>query len=334
MIKIESIFQLTLLILFVFLFLYLLTPFVFILLLALAVVITSYPLYTKILQLVVKPSISALIMLFIITIVVLFPTYFIGLLLYEQTVTIYEQKDILLESTLLENCSHTVCDVVYEHITTLINSLNVLLNNFALQINDNIGTILNSLSQFLVQIFMFYVSLFYFFINKDSFISNIKKITPLKVHTKEILLLKLKKVCRAVFINNLLIASIQGVLVGVGLYFFGIAGSALWGLIAAFLALIPFIGASIIWFPVALFLLLSGELLAGLSLLIYGSLIIAGSDTLLRPLLLEKSIHVHPFLILLSIMGGIQVFGFVGIFYGPIIISVLVALLEVYDFTF
>ena len=181
---------------------------------------------------------------------------------------------------------------------------------------------------------MLYVSLFYFFINKDSFISNIKKITPLDTQTKEVLHHKLTVVCRAVFVNTLFMALIQGILVGLGLYFFGIIGSALWGLIAAFLALIPFIGASIIWVPVSIFLLLSGNLYGGIGLLIYGGIVIAGSDSLLRPILLERSIHIHPFLILLSIMGGIQIFGFVGIFYGPIIISILIALLELYDFNF
>lgn len=333
-IKTEHLFQLSLLIFFLALSLYLLTPFIFVILLALAIVITSYPLYEKILLVVRKKPISALIMLLIITIIVLFPTYFISLVLYEQTIKIYMQKDFIIESNFLSNCSSSACSIIYEHINTLVESVNVILNNVALQINNNIGVIINSLSQFLIQIFMLYVSLFYFFMNKESFITNIKKITPLDTQTKEILHYKLKIVCRAVFVNTLLMALIQGVLVGFGLYFFGIAGSALWGLIAAFLALIPFVGASIIWAPVAIFLIISGNLYTGIGLLVYGGIIVSGSDSLLRPVLLERSIHVHPFLILLSIMGGIQIFGFVGIFYGPIIISALVALLELYDFNF
>lgn len=334
LLKTENISQFLLLSVFLLLFLYLLLPFTFVILLALAITITSYPLYEKIFHLVKKKQVSSLIMLLVITIIILFPSYLIGLVLYAQTIDIYQQKDIILQSDLLENCTTPFCEVVYSHLTTLIESVNVILNNIALEINSNLGVILNSISQFLIQIFIFYVALFYFFIDKDLFIKNIKKIVPLKVHTKEILMFKLENVCRAVFINSLLMALIQGVLVGFGLYVFGVPGSALWGLISAFLALIPFIGASIIWFPVGIFMILSGEIYGGIGLLVYGTIIIAGSDTILRPILLEKSIHVHSFLILLSIIGGIQVFGFVGIFYGPIIISTLIAILGLYDFKF
>ena len=331
---IEQIFQISILIIFLGLFLYIISGFIFVILLALAISITTYPLFTKLLKIVRYRSIGSILMLILLTILVLFPLYFTGVVLYQQTVEIIELRYEILENDVLINCDYQICSIIFEHLETLVDSFNVLIDNLAVNLNFYLYSILTSVPFFIAQIFIFYITLFFFFLDKDKFLKAIKDNIPIEPYNKEVLFFKFKVTCRAVFVNSLFIALIQGILVGFGFYLFGIPGSVMWGLIAALLGLIPMVGASIIWIPAGIILILLGDIIRGIGLLIYGTLFIATSDSLLRPILLERSIHVHPFLILLSIIGGIQMFGFVGIFYGPIIISTLVAFIELYKFKY
>ena len=161
----------------------------------------------------------------------------------------------------------------------------------------------------------------------------IKRIIPMKTQYKTALFIRFEDVISAVFVNNILVAIMQGTLVGMGFWGFGIPSPIFWGAIAAFFALIPIIGPPIVWVPGVIYLFLMGNYYPALGLIIFG-LIIGISDNIVRPILLKKKIEVHPFLILLSILGGLEVFGFLGIFMGPIIISLLVSVMHLYKLDF
>ncbi|MFP4402478.1 MAG: AI-2E family transporter [Candidatus Nanoarchaeia archaeon] len=333
-IKTQNISQFLLLLLFLVLFFYILSPFIFVLLLSLSIVITTYSLYNKLLKIVEFKAIAAILMLLYLTILVIFPLYFISITLYSQSIDLYQSSNLIVEQDISEHCSTNFCEIIMEHLQTIITSVSNVTSTFINGLNQNLYLLFSSVSTFVLHLFVLYVSLFYFYIDKNQFINKFKKLVPLSSYSREFLILKFTKATKAVFVNSLLMALIQGLLVGFGFYIFGLPGSMVWAIVAAFLSLIPFIGASVIWFPACIYLLATGNFFAGIGLFIYSIVTVSGSDSLLRPILLEKSIHVHPFLILLSIIGGIQIFGFAGIFYGPLIISVLVALFELYNFEF
>ena len=332
--RIELIFQYVLLLIFLALFALLLYPFLFVILFALAIVITTYPLYKKILKAVKKPIMSASLMLLLLTIIVVLPSYLILVKLFDDGVSFYNQSDSFLENSALHSCQNPICDRIQGNLEIIASTVSYRLANFSDSLSDNSLSIFASLSSLGIQIFILYVCLFYFYLDRDSFMRTIKNLLPLKTHYKEALIEKFRRVCSAVFLDSLLIAILQGTLVGIGFYIFGLPSALIWGIIASFLALLPLIGSGFIWVPGGLFLILTGDYISGIGLLLYGLLIVSMSDNLVRPLLLEKSIHVHPFLILMSIMGGIEIFGFTGIFYGPIIISLLVALVDMFEFEF
>ena len=331
---IENYFQYFLLLCFLILFIYLIHPFIFVILFALAIVISSYPLYQKTLNIIRKPILTASLMLIFLSIIFILPTVMVSLKLYN-SVQSYSNSDFIENDLeLLNNCDTDVCYRIEQNIKIVSELVSDVLSNISKYFQEYFYSILSSLTNFSVHLFIFYVCLFYFYLDKENFTTTLKKLLPLKAQYKESLLEKFKRVCSAVFLDTLLIACMQGILVGIGFYLFGVKGAIIWGVISIFLSLLPFIGSALVWIPASVFLLLSGNIFAGVGLFLYGAIIVSLSDNLVRPLLLEKSIHVHPFLILLSLMGGLQIFGFVGLFYGPIIISMLVALIDLFDFEF
>lgn len=332
--KIETIFQYVLLIFFLGLFLYLIQSFLFVILFAIAIVIASYSIYEKILSKIKRPVLASATIILLFSIIIILPTYLISLKLYQDSVDFYVNHGEVLQNIELKNCEYETCDTINSNIELITNSVSNILNSIGSSLSSYLYSFITSISNFVIQIFIFYVCLFYFYLDKERFLKTFKKLVPLKTHYKEALIIKFKKVCTAVFLDTLLIAIMQGTLVGIGFYIFGLPSGILWGIVASFLALLPFIGSGFVWITASIYLIISGDYFSGVGFLIYGAVIVSFSDNLIRPYLLEKSIHIHPFLILLSIMGGIKVFGFLGIFYGPIIISMLVALIELYEINF
>ena len=115
-----------------------------------------------------------------------------------------------------------------------------------------------------------------------------------------------------------------------GLAIFAVPSPALWGMVAVVASLIPAIGAGVIILPAAIYLFIASGPIFGLGILLWGALIVGLIDNLLRPKLIERGIHIHPLLILFSVLGGIGFFGVTGFLLGPLILSLLFALLDIY----
>ncbi len=156
----------------------------------------------------------------------------------------------------------------------------------------------------------------------------------MKNEYKNALFIRFREVTMAVFVDSILIAIIQGTLVGLGFALFGISSPIFWGVIASFFALVPMIGSTVIWIPAVIYLFFINNIYMAIGLAIYCVVIVGFSDNVIHPILLKQKISVHPFLILISILGGIEIFGFIGIFLGPIIISLLISVLNLYGLEF
>ena len=125
-------------------------------------------------------------------------------------------------------------------------------------------------------------------------------------------------------------ALIQGILTAVGFTFFGIPNATLWGSVAAITALIPGIGTALVLLPAILYLYFSGETLFAVGLLLWGMTAVGLVDNFLGPKLASYGMRLHPFLILLSVFGGVGFFGPLGFLLGPLVLSLLFALIEIY----
>lgn len=148
---------------------------------------------------------------------------------------------------------------------------------------------------------------------------------PISDKTERTLLAKISEVTRATIKGNLVVATIQGALGGIIFWVLDIPGALLWGVVMMFAALLPAIGAAIIWFPVALYFLMIGDYMSGAVLLMFGGGVIALVDNLLRPVLVGRDTGLPDYIVLLTTLGGLSVFGVNGLVIGPVIAALFVS---------
>jgi predicted PurR-regulated permease PerM len=142
---------------------------------------------------------------------------------------------------------------------------------------------------------------------------------PLGNRQQGLLFSKFTEVCRATIKGNLVVAIIQGSLGGLIFWILGIPGALLWGVIMIFLSLIPLVGAFLIWGPAALYLIATGLVIKGVTLALYGVIVISLVDNILRPMLVGRDTKLPDYMVLLSTLGGFALFGMVGFVLGPLI---------------
>jgi predicted PurR-regulated permease PerM len=127
-----------------------------------------------------------------------------------------------------------------------------------------------------------------------------------------------------------LVAAIQGALGGLGFWYLGVSGALLWAVLMAFLSLLPAIGAGLVWVPVAVYFLLAGVLWKSLALTAYGLLVIGLVDNLLRPILVGKDTRMPDYIVMITTLGGMAVFGINGFVLGPVIAAMFIAVWHIH----
>jgi len=148
---------------------------------------------------------------------------------------------------------------------------------------------------------------------------------PLDAQTKRALFARFTTVIRATVKGNLLVAAIQGALGGLAFWFLDVSGALLWAVLMAFLSLLPAIGAALVWLPVAIYFFATGDLWQGLALVAWGVLVIGLIDNLLRPILVGKDTRMPDYVVMITTVGGMAVFGINGFVLGPVIAAMFIA---------
>ena len=171
---------------------------------------------------------------------------------------------------------------------------------------------------------MLYV-LFFLFRDGRGLARNIRSAMPLSDAYNQRLLDKFVGVVRATVKGNVVIAAIQGTIGGVTLWLLGIDAALLWGALMVFLSLLPAVGAAIVWVPIAVYLFMTGAVWEGVVLVFVGAAVIGLVDNILRPVLVGKDTRLPDYVILVSTVGGLSIFGINGFVIGPLIAALFVA---------
>jgi len=154
---------------------------------------------------------------------------------------------------------------------------------------------------------------------------DIRAAIPLEPGPKERLLERFTTVIRATVKGNILVAAAQGALGGIAFWVLGVNAPMLWGVVMAFLSLLPAVGAALIWVPVALYLLAIGQVWQGLGLIAFGVFVIGLIDNVLRPILVGKDTAMPDYVVLIATVGGLALFGLNGFVIGPVIVAMFLA---------
>jgi predicted PurR-regulated permease PerM len=215
--------------------------------------------------------------------------------------------------------------------TSLASAFDTYLKSGLVWLLSHVGGAFGGAARFFMSFFIFLIALFYFLRDGMVFKRLLIEMSPLPNTQDEKVLGELERSINAVMRGSLLIAAIQGVLTGIGFAIFGVPHSMLWGLVAAIAALIPAVGTALVIFPGVLYLFLTGASGGAIGLLIWGVIAVGLIDNFLGPMFVGKKMQLHPLIILLSVLGGLAFFGPVGLFLGPICVSLLATLLSLYN---
>jgi predicted PurR-regulated permease PerM len=175
------------------------------------------------------------------------------------------------------------------------------------------------------------VGSFYFFRDGKEFMQLLIKASPLPDREDEVIFERMARAVRAVATGTLLLALMQGILVALGFTIFGIERGILWGSFAALGALMPGIGTTIVTVPAIIYLFATGNTVYGVGLLVWSVVIVGLVDNVVGPYLIGRKNNMHPFVILISVLGGIALFGPIGFIVGPVIVTLFIVLLEIYN---
>ncbi|MDO8536961.1 MAG: AI-2E family transporter [bacterium] len=195
---------------------------------------------------------------------------------------------------------------------------------------QNIISLFSNFTKIVVSFFIFLFALYYLLKDGPELKKSIVALSPLTDTDDEAILHKLERAINSVLRGSLVIALVQGALTAIGFIVFGVPNAILWGSLAAVASLIPTIGTSLVIVPAIAFLFLSGETFSALGLFAWGAVAVGLIDNFLGPKLVGRGTQLHPFLIFISVIGGLGFFGPLGFLLGPLTLSLFFALLEIY----
>lgn len=191
-------------------------------------------------------------------------------------------------------------------------------------------SLINSTTTLLTNLVVMLFLLYYMLINGSEMERYLYKITPLKDENIQLLASETKKMIKANALGIPVISTIQGGFATLGYYLFGVEDFLMWGLLTGIFAFIPIIGTFVIWGPLVAFLFATGKTWEGTALLVYSAVVIGNVDYLARMTLLKRIGDVHPVLTIMGVIVGLSLFGFIGLIFGPLLLSYVTVLFKIY----
>lgn len=279
------------------------------------------------------PSFAAFLTIVSISLIIITPLVFLGILVFNEAQNVY--IGLTLGSDFASEFNDALGGLVEKY--PLLQSVAGLANNFdeylraaSSYLVNNLGAVFSGVATVTLSLFITLVALFFFLKDGKALRKSIVQLSPLQDGDDALIMDHLERVINSVIKGSLLIALIQGVSAGVGYLIFGVPNAALWGAATTLTSLIPGIGTAVVMAPAIGYLFLVGKTSAAIGLLIWGVVVVGLIDNLFKPQLIAAGAGIHPFLILLSVLGGLTIFGIYGFLLGPILLSFLSALIDLW----
>jgi len=309
-----------------------LSPFISALALALIIVTICYPLYEVIERKVYRQNktLAAALSTLVVVVTVVLPLLFISSIFARELASFYQTLNTgeqLSADIYLTNIELSIQRLIPEFEINLTEQLKQSAEWFV----RNIGAIFAGTVSVIFILFISLIASFYFFRDGKEFLKILIKISPLPNNEDGIILSRLALAVRSVATGVLLVSLIQGIAAAVGFTIFGIDRAVLWGAVGAILAMIPGFGTLVIMLPGIIFLFLAGSPVAAAGLLVWTITTVIVVDNIIGPYLMSRGNNLHPFIILISVLGGISTFGPIGFIVGPVIVTLFIVLLEIYN---
>lgn len=319
---------------------WLLWPFFSVIILAIVVTAVFTPVY-KLLNRRLNPTLSSLLTCVLIFFVLFLPlSFLVGILaneaweLYLTARSALQDKpimELLEKSDIFDKANHFLArfkiEITGEQLNRAIAEVGRVV---ALFLYEQARSITTNVLKFIVNFFFMLLIIFYLLIDSPRLISFIVKMSPLPDDQDQILIQKFKDIATAILLGNGLAGLIQGILGGVVFAFFGLKSPFVWGVIMALMAFLPILGIGIVFVPAAMLLFSQGRIGAGAFFLVFYIVLSGSIEYLFKPKLVGQRVRMHTLIVFLSIMGGLKLFGILGIIYGPLVVTAFLTLSEIY----
>jgi len=195
---------------------------------------------------------------------------------------------------------------------------------------DQTSRLVTNFSAFLLDLGVITLTMFFLFRDGDSLFDRVKEAMPLSPKQTGELFARLYSVIRAALYGGVLVAIFQGFLGGLAFVILGLGAPVLWGVVMGFCSFIPVFGAALVYVPASVVLMLQGSVVKGLILLVLGFGVVSSIDNLVRPLLISGRTQMHTLILFVSILGGLKLFGLLGLVMGPVLAAVFISFFEFY----
>ena len=306
-------------------------PYLGVFVLAATFAVIFQPLHQKILRLVRQnEGLAAFLSTVIVIIVILVPLFIFSFQLIQEARGLYTDLTTGKNTVLPNEVVVLIKDRLQKFIPGISFNPDQYLRQLLESLVTNFGSVFSTFSKFFINFALSLFALYYFFKDGNRFKNAIISLSPLSDEHNRMILKKLQTTVSSVINGSLIVALAQGILAGLGFFIFGLPNPVLWGSVTVIAALLPAIGTALITMPAGFYLLLTGQVPQGIGVIVWGIAIVGTIDNFLRPKLIQRKIHIHPFFILLSVIGGIALFGPIGFLIGPLVLSLLFALLDIY----
>ena len=313
-----------------------LRPFITVLEWAAVLVIVFYPVHQRLAKKIKRRGLSALVSSLLVIVIVVAPVTFLTVTLANELASTARELPAHMAQLLDPEAPVTgpVSKWVHDHLavaalssqTFIVEQLKNAGGAFLEQSLGLMGNILNGI----VKAFLVVFTMYYLFRDGDKIVRALPGVLPLNSQQSEAILARTSQVVSASVYGVVTIAMIQGMLGGLAFWILGVPSPILWATVLAFVSMIPIAGSFFVWLPASIYLLMTGHWTKAILLSLWGALVISTIDNLLRPKLIKNQTKLPELFIFFSVLGGMSVFGLLGIVLGPVVLAITLGLLQTF----
>ncbi len=297
--------------------------------LALTIAVIFRPLYKAVLSYVKKPFLASLLSVLTVLLIIILPLIIYGSQLLLEADNFYEFARSESGSIAMTETIRRMTGPFGGVAENIVSNIREYAQQGAGAIVQNLGTVFTSIAGIVFKFILLIFALFFLWKDGDLLKKAVHRISPLDDKVDQEIMDRVEIAMDSVVRGQLTIAIIQGLITITGFALFGVPNAFLWGSMAIVAALIPSVGTALIITPAILYLFVTGNMFGGVGLLLWGVFAVGLIDNILAPILITRNIKMHPFIILLSVLGGVVVFGPIGFLMGPLLVATLLALVDV-----
>jgi predicted PurR-regulated permease PerM len=307
---------------------FLLKPILLSIVIALILALVFSPVYDWLYKKTKARNLSVFIIIAFLITVALLPLWFLTPIIIEQSFVIFQATQQIDFVTPLKNIfpSLFASDQFSAEIGSILSSFTSRVTNLFM---NSISDIILNFPTIALQLVVVFFTFFFVLRDKDILVSYVQSLLPFSKEVEKKLFESSKGITFSVIYGQIIVGIAQGLVVGIGFFLFGVPNALFFTLLAIMAGIFPIIGTTIVWLPIMVYFVITGNTFPALGILLFG-LISSTMDNFLRPIIVSRRTKMHSALVLIGMIGGLFLFGIIGVILGPLIIAYLLILLELY----